>query len=85
MQTFSLTTKLNNNSYTNLSLKKVIIILSDYYATYGDDIGYILESEQTGELISGDTLFTQSSGHKITFNSLFELLPYWNHISPITL
>ena len=84
MQTFSLTTKLNNNSYTNLSLKTSLNILSDYFAQFGDNSNFEFTCDQTEELILLDTIFTTKNS-KNTLSQLLELLPYYSQISPIIL
>ena len=87
MQTFSLTTNRNNNFYHNISLNSALIILSDYFAEFGDgnNSDFELTCEQTGELILLETIFTTKNNSKHTFSELFELLPYYSQISPITL
>lgn len=85
MQTFNLST--SNNSYHNISLNSVLNILSDYFAQFGDgdNSDFELTCEQTGELILLDTIFTTKYNSKHTFSELFELLPYYSKIAPITL
>lgn len=82
---YSLKTHFDNNFYPHISLKFALIFLSEYFAEFGDNNNFEFTSDETGELILLDTIFTTKNNSKHTLSELLELLPYYSQISPITL
>ncbi len=80
MEKFNLILNIPQESYANIDIKSVVLILSDYFAEYGDNEEFKLTCAETGEIVTFDTKFTNGRS-EMEFLQLFDLLPYWNRIA----